>query len=269
MYVSSKLAGKLTYIKMNDSGSGRPGKIKGVPTSLKVRRKALDAKRWNQVLIDLRGKVAATKVTEICFDDNVTGLMTLVALYGNTKPYHTSADIKHKEAVKLIKTGRKKVLETLWETFKPTLDNLLIYIGPIAQMSKEYIMQANWIAVLIGADVKGMFKEVSKQKGFTVPKSWASLNADGTTKKAKPAKKAKSKQAKPKQAKIKKTKAKPEKQICRVCGYSDSKGNDDGGVKRTWVEEGLCSNCEVYRIGSKKTAQVPAPMAQAANERSQ
>ena len=185
MYVNNKGAGKMAYVKINEQTGGLSGRIKGTPTSLKQRRAMLDAKRWAQVLLDLREKVAVTKVAEICFDDKSTGLMALVALYGNKIPYHARADVKYKSAEELIKAGRNKVIETLWETFGPTLDDLLTYNGPITQTSKEYIIRAEWIAKLICVDVKAMLKEVSSRKGFTVPKSWAGLNADGTPKKAK------------------------------------------------------------------------------------
>jgi len=251
MYINGKGAGKLTYIKLSDTGSGRAGKAKGVPTPLKQRRAMLDAKRWAQLLIDLREKVAATKVTEICFDDKATGLMALVALYGNKISYHARADVKYKSAEELIKAGRKKVLETLWETFGPTLDDLLTYNGPITQTSKEYIIRAEWIAKLICIDVKAMLKEVSSRKGFAVPKSWAGLKEDGTPKKAKPIKKNKSeKKERAKRAKTKKAGKKDDVQSCRICGCTDTNPCIDKktGEPCHWVEDDLCSSCEVMAV---------------------
>ncbi len=183
MYVFGKSAGKLTYVKV-DAGSGQTGRVKGTPAPLKLRRKTLDAKRWAQVLIDLREKVDNAEVKDLVLDNNgkSTGMMALVALYGNNIPYHARVDVKQKEVEELIDSGWKKVLEVLWGTFKPTLDDLLTYNGPITQVSKEYIEQAKWISALVGADVKAMFKDVSKRKGFTEPKSWANLKTDGTPK---------------------------------------------------------------------------------------
>ena len=186
MHVFGKAAGQLVYVTINKTGgSGQAGKTKGVPTPLKVRRAMLDAKRWSQVLIDLRAKVAKTAVDEITYDDKITGVMALVALCGNKKPYDAWKNAEYKEIEKLLKSGRKNVLARLFETLKPTLDDLLTYNGPITQTPKRLIERAEWIGKLIGSDVKAMFKEVSGRKGFTVPKSWSGLNADGTEKKTK------------------------------------------------------------------------------------
>ena len=99
-------------------------------------------------------------------------------------------------------------MELLWASVKPTLKNLLSYGGPASQTSGSCIDSARWVAKLIGVDVDKMFKEVSKQKGFTEPKSWKGLNADGTPKAAK-AKKDKSnmkKKVETEESKFEKTK---------------------------------------------------------------
>jgi ParB/RepB/Spo0J family partition protein len=245
MYVNGKGAGKLTYIKIKDTAGPRSGKIKGTPTPLKQRHQQLDAKRWAQVLLDLRDKVGSTKVTGLCLDDKVTGLMALVSLYGNKIPWQSRADIKYKEAEQLIKSGKSIVLIALWETFKPTLDDLLTYNGPITQTPKRFITDSEWIANLIGVDIKTMFKEVAKRKGFTEPKSWSSLNSDGTPKSADKPKK--------KKAKTKKSKTKKVKGICRICGCSDDNAciDKETGEPCHWVEDDLCSNCESMSVKKK------------------
>jgi len=266
MYVFGKSAGKLAYVTINKTGgSGQAGKTKGVPTPLKVRRAMLDAKRWSQVLIDLRAKVAKTAVDEITYDDKVTGVMALVALCGNKKPYDAWKNAEYKEIEKLLKSGRKNVLARLFETLKPTLDDLLTYNGPITQTPKRLIERAEWIGKLIGSDTGSMFKDVSGRKGFTEPKSWSGLNADGTEKKDK--KKVKKQKSgvriqdsekekdlttkstkgtkKSKKAKGKKNDKKIVIGTCRVCGCTDDKaciGAD--GEACHWAEKDLCSNCK-------------------------
>jgi len=189
MYVGGKAIGKLTYIKVDTGSAGAGGgKIKGTPTPLKARRAALDAKRWAQVLIDLKEKVEKTNVGDITFGDKVTAVMAMVAFQGNSSIGHEVDGDLDKELARLVadkKNGQGEALIYLWESFKPTLKQSLTYCGPITQTPKQYIKEAEWIARIIGADVKAMFKEVSKSKGFTEPKSWKNLNADGTEKKVK------------------------------------------------------------------------------------
>lgn len=229
MYVHGKGTGKLTYIKVNEFTSERgAGKPKGVPTPLNQRRQQLDAKRWAQVLIDLREKMYATELKALTYKagkPRVAGLMAIAAVYGNKsiKWQRSGAGIEKlsnfgkeplKQMVKVLKdkNAYEKATELLWLSIKPTLGDLLTYNGPITQTPKRFKEDAKWIAELIGVDIKLLFEDVSQRKGFTVPKSWAKLNTDGTSKKAKPAKKAKkSKTKKSKTSKAKKAKAKPEK----------------------------------------------------------
>lgn len=208
LVVHGKGTGMIIYVKEKQYAKTAPGRVAGRITPLKERKQLLDCKRWAQVLRELREKVEATGVDQIIYIDKITGIMALTALYGN-KPLwsleepsrlrnlDSSDKVLQKQIDDLVKKAdkdmseitktRKKALELLWDSVKPTLDDILTYNGPITQTSEHYIVSARWIAKLIQVDINKMFKEVSQQKGFTEPKSWKGLNPDGTpkTKKAK------------------------------------------------------------------------------------
>jgi len=182
LVVHGKSAGGLVWVRENKI-AGPAARKAGKPTPLKQRRAKLKAKRWAQVLLELREKLEKTGVGSIRYEDRITGVMAIAAFYGNVLIFeHARED--QAEILKLVKNkDSAKALEYLWESVRPTLDNLLAYNGPVTQTSESYIEEARWIADLIKADLKAMFKEVSQQKGFTEPKSWKGLNEDGTTKK--------------------------------------------------------------------------------------
>jgi len=192
--------GDIMYVKQREFA--RPGgtgaRAKGHVTPLKERRAMLKNKRWAQVLLDLREKVEAAKIESVVYKDRYTAVMALVAIYGNEST-GIAAMYEQKEIEKIIAEKEKNptaaysmALTLLWESFKPTLDRILTYQGPVTQTTKHIIEQARWIAKLIQVDIDEVFKDVSQKKGFTEPKSWASLNPDGTpkTKAAKKTKKA-------------------------------------------------------------------------------
>jgi len=192
----------------------------------------------------LKEKVEETKVYGIQSDDRVTAVMAMVAFHGNSSIGHEVDGDLDKELARLVadkEKGQGEALIYLWESFKPTLKRSLTYGGPITHTPKQYIKEAEWVAGIIGADLKGMFKEVSKQKGFCEPKSWAGLNADGTEKKGKSKKvekKGKNKKAKGKKKGVR---------TCRVCGCTDSAPCIVDGEPCHWVagiNENLCSVCE-------------------------
>lgn len=259
MYVNNKGIGKLTYIKINAAGGGRMTKPKGKPTPLKKRCELLDAKRWAQVLLDLRERVEATEVTDICYKRKVTGVMALVAIYGNESLWPFNIQTCQREIKDLVTTanngGREKALEHLWNSVKPTLDRILTYNGAITQTLEHFKDEAKWIAELVQADLDAMFKDVAGRKGFTEPKSWKGLNANGTPKAVKPAEK-KTKSKKAKKASKAKSKAGSDakeykdaaaaasgKRSCRICGCTDTTACMDGDQPCHWVEEDLCSKC--------------------------
>jgi len=196
LVVHGKGTGNVIFVKEKQfarpAGARRAGKV----TPLKDRRARLKAKRWAQVLIELRKKVEETNVDKVVYKDKITGIMALVAIYGNYSISTDTQSARQKEISTLVKTadkgGREKALALLWDSFKPTLDNILTYSGPVTQTSQYIIDKARWVAKLIQVDIDKMLKEVSKQKGFTEPKSWKGLNADGTPKAAKKTRKKKS-----------------------------------------------------------------------------
>lgn len=194
LVVSGDGTGKVVYIREKQfarpggGGARRPGKV----TPLKERRACLKNKRWAQVLIVLREKVEAAGVDKIIYKDKITSVMALVAVYGNEPDYGRNITTRQKEIKRLIEHKRKhatssypEALVSLWNSFKPTLDRILTYGGPVTQTSQFVVDNAKWIAYLIQVDINDLFKEVSKQKGFTEPKAWAHLNEDGTQKVAK------------------------------------------------------------------------------------
>jgi len=192
LVVHGKGAGHLVWVKENKFTVPGGARRTGRPTPLKERRASLKAKRWAQVLRVLREKVEEADVKQVVCKDKITGIMALVAVYGNQPAWGLNIKARQNEIKRLCDHKCKnptdaypEALISLWNSFKPTLDNLLTYNGPVTQTSDSYIEEAKWIAELIGADIKAMFEEVSRQKGFTEPKAWAGLNEDGTPKKKK------------------------------------------------------------------------------------
>jgi ParB/RepB/Spo0J family partition protein len=189
LVVSGDGMGKVIYVKEKQfarpGGAKRPGRV----TPLKERRAFLKNKRWAQVLIVLREKVEAAGVDKVVYKDKITSVMALVAVYGNESAWGSNITTCQKEIKRLIEHRSKnatanypEALISLWNSFKPTLDRILTYGGPVTQTSQFVIDNAKWIAELIQVDINELFKEVSKQKGFTEPKSWKHLNEDGTPK---------------------------------------------------------------------------------------
>lgn len=193
--------GTVTYVREKQFRKPMGTKVRaGKPTPLKQRRVLLDAKRWSQVLLELRDRLEATNVDQVIYKDKITGIMALAAIYGNHAIHPAADKVNRKEIDDLVKTAkgsginaaREKALALLWTSVKPTFDNVLTYSGPVTLVSQYVIDTGKWIAKLIQVDVDKIFRDVSTQKGFTEPKSWKGLNADGTPKAAKKAKKDKS-----------------------------------------------------------------------------
>lgn len=204
MVVYGKGAGTITFIK--EKQFARPGdsapRRAGKPTPLKQRREMLKAKRWSQVFIELRKKVDSAGAEQIVYKetiDTTTCIMAIAAVYGNVALWALETPSRGRQLVatdkqcqkridEVVKNkgkyGLEKALEYLWTSVKPSLKNLVSYSGPASQTSRTCVDNARWVARLIQVDIDKMFQEVSKQKGFTVPKSWKLLNADGTAKTA-------------------------------------------------------------------------------------
>lgn len=190
-----------TVVFVREKKFARPAGAKragaGKPTPLKQRREMLKAKRWAQVLLVMREKVDAAGVDQVTYKDKETGIMAIAALYGNyacwdlelpsiQRLQRSSDKAMQKQIEEAVKKAeREKALICLWNSIKPTLKNLLYYSGPASQTSGSCIDNARWVAKLIQVDIDNLFVQISKQKGFTEPKSWKFLNADGTSKAAK------------------------------------------------------------------------------------
>lgn len=200
LVVHGDAMGKVVFVKEKQFARPAGKRAAGKPTPLKDRRDGLKNKRWAQVLIVLREKVKAAGVDSVVYQDKITGVMALAAIYGNYASYSGPEKTKQKDIAALVKaakglgiaSAREKALILLWDSVKPTLDSILCYGGLVTQTRPFIINNAKWIAQLIQVDVDKIFQEVSKQKGFTEPKSWKGLKADGTPKAKKKTKKGKS-----------------------------------------------------------------------------
>lgn len=183
LVVSGDNAGDLIWVEEHRIGGPRAGGSTGKPTPLKERKERLEGKRTAQVLLELRDAVKEATYEDITYADKITGLMAATAFYGNVTTIEYDRD-NQKTIRQLVKAGNsRQAAKYLWETFKPTLDDLLRYNGPVTQTPNHYYQEAEWIAELIGADLEAVREKVSKMKGFTEPKAWKDLNADGTPKK--------------------------------------------------------------------------------------
>lgn len=190
LVVSGKGAGMITFVKEKRFGGPATGKRPGKVSTLKERRAKLKAKRWAQVLILLIEKIDQAELSQLNCIDRVAGVMALSAVFGNhPRPCALSAATKEFDLI--IKTGtggehgtkREKIVEYLWNSVKPTLIELISYGGPSLQIEGHYVKTARWLAKLLKVDIDKIFDEVSKAKGFLVPKTWDALNEDGTPKK--------------------------------------------------------------------------------------
>lgn len=186
LVVSQKGAGMITFVKEKRFGGPGTGGAKrsGKVTPLKERREKLKCKRWAQVMLLLTDKVDAAETHWLKYSDKEACVMALSAIFGNTPIVYGLA--AQKQFDELVKTGnRKKILQLLWVNIKPSLCQLLSYGGPASQIAGDFTKTARWLGDLLKVDIDKMFDDVSKSKGFTIPKSWASLNEDGSQKAAK------------------------------------------------------------------------------------
>jgi ParB/RepB/Spo0J family partition protein len=158
------------------------GRQDGKPTPLKERRERLDKKRWNQVLVNLREKlneiefeIVADKFRSVFFDQ-YAGVVMLAAQYGVGEMNNGSTFEDRREVVVKVmaaKDGMKTAIGFLWNRVAARLADKLAYNGPVTQTPDSKIEWAKYVAEIIGVDIDAMFAEVSKEKGFTEPKSWA------------------------------------------------------------------------------------------------
>lgn len=189
MVVSGKGAGSIIFVREKrfaSPGGGGP-KQKGRVTPLKERREQLKGKRWAQVLLLLCEKIDGAQLHWLNCKDRTTAVMALAGIFGNQTGISVREGRKEFAAlvspVRPSKDARNKALELLWVSVKPTLVHMISYGGPVTQIGGVYVKTARWVAELLSVDIDKMFTEVSKSKGFGVPKSWSFLNEDGSLKK--------------------------------------------------------------------------------------
>lgn len=206
LVIHGKEIGKLIWIKKGakDDQGGKDKKgakgEKGTVTTLQERRQRLDSKRWCQVLIELRETLEETDrpvmLTE--GDNNELKVAALAAIFGTEEREEEAGPfIRYENKRSITIDGWKRLdrvmkelrvvelYNRLWQQVRGVLLSRLTYPGGVTQLNKKYIQEARQVGKLIGVDVDELCKKVSREKGFTEPKAWANLQADGTPKKMK------------------------------------------------------------------------------------
>jgi len=210
--------GTFGYLK-ETSGNGRTGvsgsdggngKAAGKPTPLKERRAILERKRWAQTVADLMDKIQNIPFSEIAGAAGLAGVPSVAALavaFGTAERY-----TRHDRSRKNRRKNRRwdvydrlagnvtenEAYEALFVSVRQVLVDRLHTGRGVTQTEDTLIAEAKRTAELFGVDIAAMYEDVCTRKGFTEPKSWADLNADGTPKtkpKTKPKKKAAKKAA--------------------------------------------------------------------------
>ena len=198
-------AGQVRYFKAGEKGKGRPaaGGVKEfVP--LKNRHKALISKRFVETMARFRNRLAKIdfKASGLAADQ----VFKLAAIFGMEKREIYAGNPRGLWA-KYEAAGVAGAALAAWPAVRGILVDRLKYMGGVTQLAPYYIDEMKRAAGLVKFDIEALFKQVASEKGFTVPKSWAGLNPDGSPKKAgkkapagggkaKPAKKAKKREKK-------------------------------------------------------------------------
>ncbi len=194
--------GQIKYIITEGSGGVKSDRVgKGRPKTLSERRDLHKSKRWNKVLEKMDEKIHASKVKDIQAKDKSLALLSLAFHFGTAhdcmmhreKPFKCFAEeMKGKPLA--------KIREQLFHDIKPRLCELVHFSGPITQVPKHRIEAARSIARILDIDIELML--VEQVTALPEPKSWKTINADGSKKTA--TKKAPKKAAKKKTTKKKK-----------------------------------------------------------------
>ena len=200
--------GQIKYIKSGSStrSSGGSGskKTAGQPTSLKVRRKQLESRRWNQVLRELAEMIRLSGAEAFPAGQRTLTVIVLGAVFGTRTVYWHDQFCNWKRYDQLLKivlkSSTKKQLneacDYLFEQIIPVLVSRVTYNGPISQVPDDMIAEAKTAAKIMGIDIKKLYAD--QVAAIKEPKSWQDLNADGTPKAAKA-------KTKTKRTKVKKT----------------------------------------------------------------
>lgn len=217
MMIGGNKPGRLAWVKKysyyGGSTPSSSSRAQGAPTPLEERRAKLDAKRWAQVLLELREKVEFATIDSVTTGLIPGNIMAMAIVFGTDghMNFHNSAEWKQFEELarnycNTDTESLRALAAKLLNEIKPVLAYRLTYNGPLNRLSKSLINEARNAAFLLDIDLQALFDDVSTRKGFTEPKSWQNLNADGTPKTAKsekPKKTAKKKASKKKTAKTK------------------------------------------------------------------
>jgi len=202
LVVHGKGVGKVRWVKPWRSESARAGggHVAG-PKPLKERRAQLEARRWARVIEIMRAKVGAAEVGQIVWPGELrlNVVLTLAAEVGwglgaRRELLRASLWAEVKRAQEVVGPEAEDLLidleARLWEGVKEQLvGRLHDYRGTKQGAESWVVKEAGHQAELLGIDIAGIYAEVCETKGFTVPKSWASLKADGTATAAKKGKK--------------------------------------------------------------------------------
>ena len=197
LVATGKDRGKRVWLKKTREVTGFTGhgNVKSAPKSLKARRETLDRKRWHCLCYELRKKLEDIEYDQFkIHTERESVVLALVAEFGTPRG-EGDTEKAWRSVKKRLAAGRrtgnyekahKDVLERLWVAVRTVLvaDHLISRWAPKTQWPDSCIMTARKVCAIVGIDVRKWFKEISGRKGFTEPKSWANLKADGTPKKA-------------------------------------------------------------------------------------
>ena len=182
--------GKMKWIKLNQrrNTEEKESRTKGQPTPLAERRKMLESKRWFKVLRFIIKNVEQSAVADINEkkdSDKLIAVVTLAATFGTNLIADTTGYINpnwklYENSLKSNVSNMQFACIQLWTKVRPVIVSRLTYNGPITQVPQDYIDEAKRVVKLLNIDIKHLFKEATKET--PEPKTWASLNADGTPK---------------------------------------------------------------------------------------
>jgi len=200
MVVSGARAGSLTYVLPHGTGGNGSGrsKVKAGPTPLKDRRRALEGRRWAQVLVELRKMVSKSEPSMFVLKtlkakDSLSLVCAIAAVLGTNNRRNFDRGPSAWQRIKKVLHDGSGVKD-LWAQVCGVIDDRLhAYCNVGSIPSSGHVPEARAIGKLLGLPVDDMYKDVCDRKGFLEPKTWANLKADGTPKtikipKPKPAK---------------------------------------------------------------------------------
>jgi len=198
LIVFGKNAGELRWIKPIGDAIGKRDKSRPIgpdgkpkPTPLKQRRIMLDKKRWFVVIRNVIEEIEKLKVDDIACEDKIFTVMLFAAVFGTEQKSRRAVewdkfiDIYKKAGDDSTQDRHEFALIKLWNQVSKTLQERLTYCGAISQTPDEMIAEVQGLGEVLGIDVTSIFKKVS-QDVYPEPKSWKSLNANGSPKKKKP-----------------------------------------------------------------------------------